>query len=109
MSENMHFANTSWPYVGGYIFDISLPFPLQATENLDELVSAVMQRIGSSDSSNRPQLLVSLHCHTAFCYIFICFVFDLNFFNYSTKMMKVIKYCSHVILISLVLLFMLDQ
>lgn len=28
-----------------------------ATENLDELVSAVMQRIGSSDSSNRPQLL----------------------------------------------------
>uniref|UniRef100_A0A803L4W8 CBS domain-containing protein CBSCBSPB3 n=1 Tax=Chenopodium quinoa TaxID=63459 RepID=A0A803L4W8_CHEQI len=28
-----------------------------ATENLDELVSAVMQRIGSSDSGNRPQLL----------------------------------------------------
>lgn len=27
------------------------------TENLDELLSAVMQRIGSSDSDNRPQLL----------------------------------------------------
>ncbi|KAJ8447742.1 hypothetical protein Cgig2_015105 [Carnegiea gigantea] len=50
-------ADDSDTHRQGLCFRIMLPALFGSAENLDELVSAVMQRIGSADVDNHPQLL----------------------------------------------------
>lgn len=43
-----------------HLFDLFSLFFLSGTENLDELVSAVMQRTGAAKDNDRPQILVKI-------------------------------------------------
>ena len=53
-------------------------FCSSGTENLDELLLAVMQRIASSNDHSRPQLLVS-----CWVYLFILYFTFCGFVNFS--------------------------
>lgn len=53
-----------------HLFDLfSLSF-LSGMENLDELVSAVMQRTGAAKDNDRPQILVKFQATLVICYLF---------------------------------------
>ena len=53
------FQGLNWSGFSFFFFWVGPISFLSGTENLGELVSAVMQRIGAADDQNRPQLLVS--------------------------------------------------
>lgn len=100
-------------------------FCSSGTENLNELLSAVMQRTASSNDHRRPQLLVSCWAYLfilyflwffqillfVFIHTLILFFISLIFFLlflYSIKMMKVTRFYSPMILILLLRLTVLD-
>lgn len=49
-----------------HMFDLFFLFVVSGTENLDELVSAVMQRTGGAKDNDRPQILVKISSYFSY-------------------------------------------